>query len=33
VRKLWDKIGSPAEFLRTMARMNDYADLQVALEN
>jgi hypothetical protein len=33
VRQLWDKIGSPAEFLRTMARMNDYVDLQVALEN
>jgi hypothetical protein len=33
VRKLWDKIGSPAEFLRKMAWMNDYADLLVALDN
>lgn len=31
VRELWSLIDSPAEFLRTMSWMNDYADLQAAL--
>jgi hypothetical protein len=33
VRKLWQQSDSPAEFLRTMARMDDYTDLQQALGN
>lgn len=33
VRKLWEQSDSPAEFLRTMARMDDYTDLQQALGN
>ena len=31
VRELWALIDSPVEFLRTMAWMDDYSDLQVAL--
>lgn len=32
VRKLWERIHSPAEFLRTMAWMSKFSDLQKALE-
>jgi len=32
VRELWDRSGSPADFIRTMARMNSYDDLLRALE-
>ncbi len=32
VRALWEQSPSPADFLRTMAWMNDFADLQAALE-
>jgi hypothetical protein len=31
VRELWERSGSPADFLRTMARMNSYDDLLRAL--
>jgi hypothetical protein len=31
VRELWALLDSPVEFLRTMAWMDDYSDLQVAL--
>jgi hypothetical protein len=32
VRELWARIDSPAKFLRTMAWMDDYSDLQATLE-
>jgi hypothetical protein len=32
VRKLWERIHSPAEFLRTMAWMSRFSDLQKVLE-
>jgi hypothetical protein len=32
VRALWEQSPSPADFLREMAWMNDYADLRAALE-
>jgi len=32
VRELWSRIDSPVKFLRTMAWMDDYSDLQATLE-
>jgi hypothetical protein len=32
VRELWARIGSPVQFLRTMAWMNEFQDLLDALE-
>jgi hypothetical protein len=32
VRELWSRIGSPAEFLRRISWMNDFEDLQNALD-
>jgi hypothetical protein len=32
VRELWSRIGSPAEFLRRISWMNDFEDLQEALD-